>query len=373
MEERLPPTIVRLECRLFGVSTICVVALASLLAAVFSCLVPSPLLAEAPARVAAILPLTGPTASVGRDLKNGIEFALASLPDAQRAQLQVLFEDEKGYNSAAVSSFHKLVIAPGIDAALCFGSAVGNTLAPLAESERVPLMALCASDVHIVRNRSFAFTHWVAPEKEAELIASEIARRAYHYVATAASEQDGILAIREAAFAALAKRGLAARIVLSDTFAPGTRDFRPFLTRARQKSADAFFLLLFPEDLGLFARQTREAGFSAPLFSAELFEDTSAQETAQGTLSGQWYVSAADLPEEFSRRFEARFGYRPPSWAGNAYDAVTMLAEGLRAGKRQAALAAHLRRLDNFHGSLGVYSATGDGRFDLPAAVKVVK
>jgi branched-chain amino acid transport system substrate-binding protein len=323
-------------------------------------------------KIPALLPLTGPAASVGRDLQNGIKLALRDLEQHGAPAVQVVFEDEKGMNAAAVSAWQKITLSADLAAVICFGSAIGNTLAPLAEEKRLPLVAIGASDRHVVQGRHFAFTHWVAPEKEAELIAHEVLRRNYLRVAVAANEQDGLLAIRRAAFSALEKQGGSARIQLNDTFPLGERDFKTYLTRARGRNVDAFFLLLYPEELGLFARQAREASLGTPLFGAELFEDTNAQAVSGGVLRGQWYVSAADLPADFVARFEREFGYRPPSWSGNAYDVIKILNEGAQTGKKGAVLAEYLRTLKDFHGALGVYSATGDNRFDLPAAVKIV-
>jgi len=76
---------------------------------------------------------------------------------------------------------------------------------------------------------------------------------------------------------------------------------------------------------------------------------------------------------EFEQAYYSRFGHHPGWSAVNGYDALTLFYLGSRKDKSGPAIAKFLSTLSDYSGAAGTYSATGDGRFTLPAAVKVVR
>ena len=93
----------------------------------------------------------------------------------------------------------------------------------------------------------------------------------------------------------------------------------------------------------------------------------------EGALVGQWYVQADDPGDTFLTGYAERFPEATPYTAGNCHDVVSLIAKAVETKRTSGEqLQDFLFSLRDFKGAMGEYSATGDNRFSLPAAVKVV-
>lgn len=324
-------------------------------------------------KVAAILPLSGSSASLGNYIKNGIELAYSQLPQDERARIMLVFEDDGWQVSRSLSAFHSLLQRGAPNAVIVVGSAVGNALAPLAEEKGIPLISVGASDSKVSSGRRFAFIHWVTPETEARVLVEEMRRRDYKRIATIGSQQEGVLAVLKHISAELARVGLSQRTVLEQFFLPTETDFRTYISKARSLNVDGVVVCLLPGSLAAFAKQSRQHGLSADLIGVELFEDESEVNASGKSLVGQWYVNADSADSSFERSYQKRFGHHPGWAAANAFDSFQLLAQAHRNhGPAGDSIANFLHNIRDYSGAAGRYSATGDGRFTLSAAVKVV-
>jgi len=320
-------------------------------------------------RVGAILALTGDGASWGEALRNGMSLALEDLPPDTRRKLDLQYEDDAFNPMNTVSAFNKMLNTTGLDAVITVSSGTSKALAPIAEGKKVTLLAI-ASDPEICRGRKFVFNFWVTPEEELRLLLPEAVRRGYKNIARITSVHAGSLAA-VAALDQISQGEL--KTVLDEQYPMDVRDFRSFIAKVRAaKNVDAILLTLLPPQLGIFARQAREAGLSQPFFGWETLEDLSEIKSARGALEGAWYVNAGDGRDSFMNRYRARFPESSIYGAANGYDAIMLFARALERDQAPNRLHNFLAELKNFEGVLGTYSATGDQRFSLPAALKVV-
>jgi branched-chain amino acid transport system substrate-binding protein len=324
-------------------------------------------------RIGLILPLSGDAAMVGSYCRKSVELAYSTLPQASKNQLELFWEDDQWQSARSVSAYHKLVDINQVDAVLVVGSDVGQAIAPLAELKKKIMVAIGASDHTVAAGRQYAFLHWVIPETQAELLVKEIKKRDYKSIALAISEQRGCIAQEKAVLDQAKKQGIAERIISSDRILADTRDFRTIISKLRAKRADAVFLNLIPGPCSAFARQGRDFGLKAAYFGMDVMEDENEVKASDGALVGAWYVNAADSLESFRRAYQSAYNEYPGWASSNSYDVLNLLAEGVkRFGKDNDKIADYLRTLINYHGAAGIYSATGDNRFTLPAAVKIV-
>ncbi len=348
------------------------------MARIFKFLAPVILLFSSPIsaeyRIGVILPLTGDNASIGHFLKNGIDLARATLPKDEREKIKLYYEDDQLHGNKAVAAYHKLVSNENADAFIVLGSGTGNVIAPLAERDRKIMIAVGASDATIVKGRNYSFIHWVAPEAEMRIVAEEMQRRGYTRIAFITTEQQGALAAKEAAEQAFEKMEMKDRVVMNEVVGPGVRDFRALVAKARAKGVDAFLVMLFPGSLSSFAKETRRQKLAADLAGAEFFEDADEVRASEGALTGQWYVNADESTGEFAALYAKTYKSHPGWGAANAYDVMKLFAQAvMRNGNDNGKIAGFLKTMKDYSGASGKYSATGDNRFDLPVAVKVVR
>lgn len=323
--------------------------------------------------VGVILPLSGSAASFGEGIRQAIELAYARLPLEKRDRINLVIEDDGFITARSVSAFQKLVSRDNIEIVFVVGSGAGHGVAPIAQSKGIPMIAIGASDSKIVKGRDYAFLHWVAPEFEAKVLVDEIVRRDYKRLSLVTSEQEGQIAIYDAIIKELEEHGIKDRVVLDERYITDEVDFRTYVTKARSNKVDGAIVILLPGTVSLFAKQMRNGGVLSDLIGLEIFEDENEVKASQGALIGQWYVNSDAATDEFVNSYKARYVRSPGLGGANGYDVLNLVADAVyKFGHNMDGVKKYLATIKDYHGATGVYSATGDNRFTLPAAVKIV-
>ncbi len=328
-----------------------------------------PVASEDTVNVGVILPLTGEGASIAGTIKNALELAMEKVPAPLKGKINLTYEDDGLQAKNSVTAFNHLLALGKVDVLINVSSGTGNALAPLAEKKGIPFLAI-ASDPKISEGKKYVFNFWVTPAEEARIALPEAKKRGYKKVARIATTHDGALSITRAFDKA---NNGQLDIVLDQSYPVTVKDFRPFLTKVRQrKDIDAIVVVLIPGQCGVFAKQAREQGVTLPLFGFELFEDLGEVRASQNALVGQWYVSADDPNGAFWQEYHLRFPDASFFVAGNAYDSIMLITDAIQRGFTRKNMHDYFASLKDFTGVLGTYSATPGNTFSLPAAVKVV-
>lgn len=320
-------------------------------------------------KVGVILPLSGDAASFGDAFRKGMTLGIEKLSSQTAKRINFIYEDDGMQPKNSVSAFNKLVTTKDIDILVNVSSGTGKALAPLAEDQKLPFIAV-ASDARVSAGRNYVFNFWVTPEEEARVALPEALKRGYRKVARITSIQDGALAVRDAFDKENADR---LALLLDEEYPLDVKDFKPYITKLRAlKDIDAVVVILLPGQCAAFAKQVRQLGVHLPLFGFEMFEDANEVKISEGALIDQWYVNADDPDNVFLNEYQKRFPSASAFGASNGHDTVLMIGAAIESGIPAREMNKFLATLKNFKGALGIYSASGDNRFTLPAAVKIV-
>lgn len=320
-------------------------------------------------KIGVILSLTGDGASIGQSVRNGVLLAYDNLSAEEKSRIELFFEDDRYSSAGAVAAWNKLISLQKVNAVISAFSNNGQVLAPLAENRKIPFIVV-ATDPKIIAGRKFSNLLWVTPEAESEIIIPEALSRGYKKIARVSTQHDGPIAAN-ASFDRYNKNQIS--LELDDYYAGDTKDFKASLSKIHaKKDLDAIMISLMPGHIGIFCRQARQLGIALPIFGWETFEDPNEVKASDGTLIGQWYVNADDPSQEFSAQYVKRFPDAAMVGAANGHDALLLMATASKENSDSTGVANFLRKVKDFPGALGKTTATGDGRFMLPAAVKVV-
>ncbi len=325
----------------------------------------------APASIAvgAILPLSGPIGSMGVAAQNGIEMALSRLPPEQRARIHMVYEDDAFVPKNTVSAFTKLVSIDKVSVVIAWGSATSNAIAKLAEAKGIVFLSI-SSDPGVSSGKSHVFSLWVTPDAETAALLPEAERRGYKRLVRVSAIHDGTLAVKKSFDQLSANRF---DLIFDEDVTGDNLDFRSMLAKLKGKEFDAFLPILFPEPAAAFARQARELGFQQPFFGYEMFEDPQAVVLSNGALLDTWYASYDDPAEWFLQEYSRRYPGASLVSAANGHDCVMLINSALDSGNRSSAeISEFFRTLHDFTGAMGSYSAVGENKFSLPAALKRV-
>ena len=316
-------------------------------------------------------PLSGEGASIGQAMRDSAVLAYGRLAPEIQAKLRLKFEDDRLDPKQTISIFQRLAAENAVDVVTTFSSGTSKALAPISESKQIPLIAV-ASSPEISRNRSWSVNFWVTPETEAALVIKESQRRGYKKIARITSMQEGFISIREQV--TKANQG-ALEIVLDEEYPVDIKDFKAFIAKAhRLPGLDAIMVLMMPGHVSVFAKQARLGGLKQPFIGFETFEDLGEVQAAEGALDGQWYVNADLGGQGFLKEYREAYPDGSLFGAGNAYDAVLLVGAAIGQGGRRAEINKFLHTVRDFSGAMGKFSASGDNRFTLKAAVmQVVK
>lgn len=322
-------------------------------------------------RIALIIPLTGPVASLGEYVRNGATYAYENLDPALRERIELIVSDDQFDPKQTLSIYNQLSTQAPVDAVFVLGSSPAIALAPITERKKQILMAIGASDPTIVEGRRYAFIHWVIPSVLGAHLADELIRRDFRRVAFIAGEASGTIADTTATSHELAKRGFGDRVVFSESYEKGLTDYRTVISTLKSKQADAVVLAMFPGALSAFVKQAKQLELRAEIIGMETFEDEAEVKASDGTMQGLWYVNASDPTGDFAEKYRGRWGTHPGWGSGNAFDAMALVGRAIAAGKSDAdSVREYLRSVTIYKGASGTYSASGDNRFNLPASLK---
>lgn len=323
--------------------------------------------ADKPYRIGAVLPLTGDSALGGQACSNGLDLAVRELTKADASSITLKVEDNAGSASQTVTAYQKLHATSGLDAVVVWEDAAALALAPLTERQGQVLIAT-SGDRAIIAGRKHAFLYWLGLDTEVERIVAESKRRGYKRLARVITQHPGPIFMR----AELDRIGSSQFTVAFDEEVPvDARDFRPILLKLKQREqVDAIVSFVWFGQIGLFAKQARALGITAPIIGTDAFEDENELKSAEGALEGAWFPQIADPLPEFKQKYESAFPGASIYSAGNCHDIAMLIAEALTRGEK---VSDFLNTVKDFPGALGPVSASGDHRFVFPSIIREVR
>ena len=298
--------------------------------------------------VGAVLPRTGPSSSVGRDMENGFRLAVedinarSSLPGGRKIRL--LFENDRSDPARAAGAYERLIERDEVPVILGPTSSISTErIIPIADKNGVVAISPTSAAKGLGGRSDYLFrvTLDVGRLSEAGVrITKE--RPGYRTAATITNSADTFSrSSDEEIRKALEKNDV--NVVTVQTFSRSTEDPDfPDLTEQLRAVADADPDVLFISAQPLGQRsvivQARRLGIRIPLVSSLLTanEVESANRSLAGSAEGaisftNWSVaSPAPLNADFIRRYRAKYDDRNPSaFSAAAYASVRILARAI--------------------------------------------
>ena len=312
-------------------------------------------------KIGVITPLTGVLAASGISVKNSIQLA-DQIYDTENL-VEFSFEDDALQPKNSVSIARKF-IAEHKDAIIIFGTPTSMAVAPITEQAKVPLLTITILD-KVVKDRSFAFRHFVSWQEENRLVIEQAKVKGYKRIAIVASANDATLALKDGF---INQSGL--QVVLAEDFIRDDFDFRSLITKVKANKPDAIYNLLFSPQASVFMKSLRESGSKVPVFAVHNVEDPSEIKAAGKAFEGIWYVTGDDSAGTFYREsYQKQYSVLPAMGGSNAFDYAKMIIE---AAQKNTPLLDYIKTLKNFSGAFGEYSIAADNSFQLKATVRVL-
>ncbi|MFH1345536.1 MAG: ABC transporter substrate-binding protein [Pseudomonadota bacterium] len=167
-------------------------------------------------------------------------------------------------------------------------------------------------------------------------------------------------------------------IVAQQAYGNDDKDMTPQLTKIRSANPDAVVIWATGPGQAIGVKNYRQLGLTAPLYLSHAANDFNFLRLAGGAAddilipSSKIYVIDSlkeSDPQKtglssFVRDYQAKYGKPPATFAGNAYDAVNMIAEAIRkVGPDRAKIRDAIEGLKDHVGVTAVYSYGADDHF----------
>jgi len=331
-------------------------------------------------KVAALLPMTGPGASLGEYLHNGVTLAKEELDSKYEGRLKVQIEilDSKNQPREAISALRALIARGRPHAVISGLSSVSSAIKPVVESEKITTVAtataladLLDGTNHIIRVYPTSM-NFVSPV--VDYIAGRLDRVAIVYV------HDDFGASNHDVFRRLTtERGIS--VVAAEPYELLQPETRSLVAKIIGAKPQAVYIVGYGPAYTRLFTQFRE---QAP--KIELLADIALPNPAVLSALGNaadgivFNGTAAELTEPdseaaatFKSRYMKRFGKEPFMVAGFAYDALMMLAEAslVADGTLTAPTKQSLTALSPFKGIMGKITLDEKGENDIPLRLMI--
>lgn len=323
--------------------------------------------------VGVITPLTGPLATIGTAVRNGIELAQKESPDLFR-RVSFRFEDDQADGKQSLRAYRALTLGKRPKVLLGFGTILAQTIGPLVERDQVPLLnfnfdaAPAVGKQFVIRTLNHT-DEYMAP------VAEHLVRAGNRELLIVQSESTFFDAMISSLGKALNGR---ATVKVVATLPPGEMDFRATIARLRVVEGSAVGIFLWPDQILAFLRQAREAKIRASYFGTDLCETAASlggvEDLVEGCLYGDNNATA-----DFRSRYQQAFGNEAQlTFAGSAYDMATLVGHYLKEGGDSALdfrdYAAQARDREGVVGSYSFKNSAETGSyFAYPVVVKRIE
>ncbi len=274
-------------------------------------------------KIGVLIPLTGDAASYGENVKNGIDLANKELG------YTLVYEDGKCNGPDAVNAIRKLIEVDKVDAIigeLCSGATI--PAAAIAKDANVLMISPASTSPDL----SNAGEHFFRTVPSDALQGAEGAK----LVKDLGYQNLAILYVNDDYGVGFEKvlRENFNNVVISESFEKEATDIRTQLTKIKEKSPDAIYIISnSPAAAGAALKQIKELGITAQSIGSEGLKDNSVLDAAEGAGEGLilTFLAPSDtvIGKQFKNKYKTAYEEDPPIFAAEAYDAMIAISNAL--------------------------------------------
>lgn len=317
--------------------------------------------------IGAIIPLTGPMASLGDEMRKGYEWKIEELRLLGK-NITFTVEDSKSDTQDSLIAWKKLVDNDKTPIVFTTISDTAISLKPLAESKTVLLWA-DAAHPELTENSKFILRHSNVAKKDAEVIGDQIV--------TLKKKKTGIL-YQNDAWGELTSKLLAEKLAHNEIIAVSESvdiknvDFTANVRKMLSQRIDSLVVVTTGASAGFIIKQARELGFRGDIVtSIGIFMNKVAMQVALPYLKGVYYQTYVDN-NAFTNDYKARFNSEPESFVHVAYTDMELLFNAIEQTGTvdPVQISRYIKGMGSFKGKYEQVYISAEGDITIPTVVK---
>jgi branched-chain amino acid transport system substrate-binding protein len=309
-------------------------------------------------KIGAILPLTGPAASFGIAMKNGILLAQERLKK-EGLNLYVVIEDGQGDPKSSLMAFRKL-LAAHTKIFITSVSGVCLSIIPVAQKEKVLLFAEAAHP-QITGASPLVFRHSNTAPQEAEIIGNWV-------IKNEKVKKVFILWINDD-FGLSTKNELVKilnQLELKDESYEKTQtDFKNITTHILNFNPDVVIIIGYGKSLGIAIKTLHQMNYRGKILTNLGVKITPDAVIAAGEAINGIYYNDFNFDSEdeeyikFVKDYKQMFNEKPPAWSVLEYNTLLLLGEAIKkVGNDPEKISGYIRNKGSFKGAGEIITIT---------------
>jgi branched-chain amino acid transport system substrate-binding protein len=341
--------------------------------------------AAEPLKVGHVDGLTGADAAYGSAVDRGIQLAFKEINQAggiKGRKLALVSADDHSQAQEAVTAATKLITSDKVIALLGESTSTkALAMAPIAQQYKIPMISPWATNVKVTQMGDYIFRACFLDSFQGPAMAKFVVENLKIKKVAIFRDltSDASLGLTEHFTKEFLARGGA--IVDSETYSSGDVDFRSQLLSAKAKNPEGLYLTGYYNEVGLIARQAREAGIRVPLLGGDPWDSPQLIPLGGGALENSYFSNhySHEKPskhgKEFVKDYQKAYGELPSAPAALGYDAAQILADAMKRAKSLTSTSIRdaIATTKDFPGVTGTITIDKDRNAVKPAVIETVK
>ena len=289
-------------------------------------------------KIGIALPLTGPVAHDGNNVKNGALLALEhnkGRPELQKYNIEFVSEDDKSDPKDAAAIANKFAGDPGIYVVLGkYNSSCTLAVAPILTKAKIVQFSPGSSSPKITGFSPYLFRNQCTDELVGQNVVDWATELKFKKFAVVYENSDFGKGLEHVYQVNVPKKG--GTILASESYMPGsTLDFSPIITKIKSAGAQAVLLGSLYNDAALIGKQAKQLRLTIPFFGDTSISTENLLDLARDAVEGWRCFNAMDpnskdpLAAGFFKDYRTKYGEEPNLWAAQAYDAMLIFFAAL--------------------------------------------
>ncbi len=333
-------------------------------------------------KIGAILPLTGPAAEWGLNQKQGMELAIEEINKsfvANNKKVVMVVEDDQSDPKAAVNAFNKIMLKDKPSVILTLQSSVSMALAPLANKNKVVLIA-SAAHPDLLKSGKYTFRCYPTSSYITETLVKkavpDLGIKEFYILYL---NDDYGVSMKDM-FEQLIKKQQG-KVIGVDSFEKDQSDFRSQISKLLSKRTKALYIPGYGKALGKLLKQLKEMNYKGRILATQEVSYNDVLSIAGEAANGIIYV---DMPfdsnskkeniQKFMKTFLKKYGKKPILDAFIGYDITNMTLNVIeKNGYSADKIREGLLGVKEFYGLLGNLKMSPSREVMYPLVLKTIK
>lgn len=328
-------------------------------------------------KVGIMLPLSGPSASIGERAKNGIELAISDVKQ-EGFTISPIFNDDKGDSTTAVNILNKLINIDSIK--VIIGTLKSDPLlaiSPIAEKNQVVILSPTAGASSISQAGDFIFRNIETPDIHGVEDSKFFKSRDIDKVAVIMANASNAQSYGNAFVNHFKELGIITDIV---SYNQDETDFRTILLKISGKDPQGIFIgVATAKDAGIIVKQAREIGYKGTILmsvaaDAKEFFEIAGKYADNSYVSVPYFNPEIEPAKSFNIAYKQRYGTTADAFAANSYDATMLVFKAIKKcgnSTDSRCIKDYLYSVKNYEGVGGLTSFDQNGDVVKPVGFKV--